>query len=302
MFANKTILVTGGSGSFGTAFSKYLLDKNVGKVIIFSRCWLKQKTLRDELGDPPNYRWFIGDVRDRDRLIRACKGVDIVLHCAAIKDLPTCEYNPSEAMLTNVTGTQNVIDACIECGVGKSILISTDKAVSPCNTYGTSKAMAERLWINANATAADDNIRFSVCRYGNVVGSAGSVVPVWKKMIEQGAKYLPVTDENCTRFWFPMQNAIILVVDSLRKMQGGEIFIPRIPSVKITDVARSFNRPYKITGIREGEKIHEELEPGYDSGSNPHFLTVEQIKETIGYDTCAQKVSNAIPLIVETLK
>ncbi len=282
MLKDKTILVTGMSGSFGTAFAHHIAKNPPKKLICFSRDWLKQKNLRDELGDPPFMRWFIGDVRDRDRLIRALKGVDIVLHCAAIKDLPTCEYNPSEAMLTNVTGTQNVIDACIECKVSKSILISTDKACNPINTYGTSKAMAEKLWINANATAADDNIRFSVCRYGNVVGSAGSVVPIFKKLIAEGAEYLPITDERMTRFWYPMESAISFVIDSLEKMQGGEIFIPRIPSIRIVDLAAAFGMPYRVVGIRPGEKIHEQLEPGYDSGSNPWFLTVEQIKETIG--------------------
>lgn len=282
MFANQTILVTGGSGSFGTAFSKYLLDKNVGKVIIFSRCWLKQKTLRDELGDPPNYRWFIGDVRDRDRLIRACKGVDIVLHAAAIKCIDACNYNPGEALNTNVTGTQNTIDACIECGVGKSILISTDKCVNAINTYGKTKALAESLWINANTTAATDNIRFSVCRYGNVVGSSGSILPVWKKLIADGAKELPVTHSDMTRYWLSMENAIKLVVDSIAQMQGGEIFKPTMPSVRIIDVAAAFKLPYKVVGIREGEKLSEEIEPGRDSSNNEWFLTVDEIRETIG--------------------
>ncbi|MFA5317462.1 MAG: SDR family NAD(P)-dependent oxidoreductase [Dehalococcoidales bacterium] len=281
-WSGKTILVTGGTGSFGTAFAKYLIPHHPKKLIIFSRDWLKQKNLRDELGEQPWIRYFIGDVRDRDRLIRAFKGTDIVVHSAAIKDLESCEYNPSECMYTNVTGTQNVIDAAIECKVSKSILISTDKAVNPCNTYGTSKAMAEKLWLNGNKYAADDNIRFSVCRYGNVVGSAGSVVPVWKKKIEQGAEWLPVTDEHMTRFWFKMDDVMRFVADSLERMQGGELFIPRLPSIRITDLAEAMGMPYKVVGIRPGEKIAEEMEPGYDSGSNEWFLTVEQIKETIG--------------------
>ena len=281
MFADKTVLITGGTGSFGTALSKYLAQCPPKKLIIFSRDWLKQKNLKDELGELPWVRYFIGDVRDKDRLLRAFKGVDTVIHAGAIKDLPTCEYNPSEAMLTNVTGTQNVIDACIECGVSKSILISTDKAVNPCNTYGKTKALAESLWINANKYAADDEIKFSVCRYGNVVNSAGSVVPIWRKMIDDGAKELPLTDERMSRYWFPMPEAINLVVDSLNKMQGGETFIPTMPSVWLKDVAAAFGKPYKIVGIREGEKLAEEIEPGRNSENNPWFLTVEQIRETI---------------------
>jgi len=277
---NKTILITGMTGSFGTAFSKYILSKKPQKIICFSRDWLKQKNLRDEMGDPSNVRWFIGDIRDKDRLIRAMKDVDYVVHAAAIKDLSSCEYNPSECMLTNVIGTQNVIDACIERRVKKSILISTDKCVSPINAYGTSKAMAEKLWIQGNKYAASESMAFSVCRYGNVIGSAGSVLPVWKKLIENGAKELPVTDERCTRFWFPMQDAIDLVLDSLENMKGGEIYIPHIPSIRIIDLATAFGLPYKVVGIRPGEKLHEELDQGYSSDKN-EFLTVEQIRETI---------------------
>jgi UDP-N-acetylglucosamine 4,6-dehydratase len=276
-----TILITGGTGSFGSAFIESLSINPIQKVICFSRCWLKQKTLRDEIGNPANHRWFIGDIRDKERLIRALKGVDIVIHAAAIKDLEACEYNPSEAMLTNVQGTQNVIDACIACGVKKAILISTDKAVNPINTYGTSKALAERLWLNANKYAANDDIKFSVCRYGNVVGSNGSVVPVFKKMIENGATVLPVTHPDMTRFWFKMQDAVDMVKVSAEKMKGGETFIPILPSVRIVDLCKALNMPYEIIGIREGEKIHETMGQEFDSGNNPWFLTVEEIRETI---------------------
>jgi UDP-N-acetylglucosamine 4,6-dehydratase len=282
MFKNKTILITGMTGSFGTAYSKFLLDQHPQKVICFSRCWQKQMNLRNELGNPSNYRWFIGDIRDKDRLLRALNGVDIVLHCAAIKDLESCEYNASEAMLTNVQGTQNVIDACIERKVNKCLFISTDKAVNPVNTYGTSKALAEKLWLGANKYAANDDIRFSICRYGNVVGSNGSIVPVWKKLIEQGVDELPVTHEEMTRFWFLMSDTVRFVTDSLEKMQGGELFIPKLPSIRIVDLAASFGMPYKVIGIRQGEKIHEEMEPGYSSGTNKWFLTVNEIKQTIG--------------------
>jgi UDP-N-acetylglucosamine 4,6-dehydratase len=285
---NKTILITGMTGSFGTAFSKYLFPFNPRKVICFSRDWLKQKNLRDELGDQQNFRWFIGDVRDKERLIRALKGVNIVVHAAAIKDLPSCEYNPDETMKTNVQGTQNVIDACIERKVSKCLFISTDKAVNPVNAYGASKALAEKLWINANKYAADDDIMFSVCRYGNVVGSNGSIIPVWKKLIAEGTTELPVTHPDCTRFWFPMQDAVRFVVESLDEMQGGEIFIPKLPSVRIVDIAAAFGMPYKIVGIRQGEKIHETMgqyrEDGtlIDSGNNDWFLTVNEIRKTIG--------------------
>lgn len=285
-WTNKTILITGMTGSFGTAFSKYL-GQSPKKVICFSRDWLKQKNLRDELRNPTNFRWFIGDVRDKDRLIRAMKDVDIVVHAAAIKDLESCEYNPQECLQTNVQGTQNVIDACIERKVSKCLFISTDKAVNPINTYGVSKAMAEKLWINANKYAASDDIRFSVCRYGNVWGSSGSIGPVWKKLIEQGATELPVTDERMTRFHFLMKDVVKFVDDSLNKMQGGEIFIPRLPSIRIVDLAAAFGIPYKVVGIREGEKLAETMgdykdDVLQDSSNNPWFLTVEEIIQTLG--------------------
>jgi UDP-N-acetylglucosamine 4,6-dehydratase len=280
-WTDKTILITGGTGSMGSAFAKYLIQYQPKKLIIFSRGWLAQKSMQDELGDLPFVRYFIGDVRDKDRLLRAFKDVDIVIHAAALKDLPTCEYNPTEAMQTNVVGVQNVIDAAIDCGVSKSLLISTDKSVAPCNTYGATKALAERLWLNANYTAAANDIRFSVCRYGNVFGSSGSVYPVWKKMIEQGAEYLPITNREMTRFHFMMNDVMKFVEDSIGKMQGGELFIPRLPSIRITDLAEAMDMPWKEVGIRQGEKIAEEMEPGYDSGSNPWFLTIDEIKETI---------------------
>jgi len=277
---NKTILITGLTGSFGTAFTKYLLAKNPKKLICFSRDWLKQQNLRNELGNPPNMRWFIGDVRDKDRLMKAFRGVDIVLHASAIKCLPTCQYNPFEALQTNVIGTQNVIDACIERGVKKCLFISTDKAVAPANTYGATKALAEHLWLNANMTAATDDIRFSVCRYGNVCGSSGSVVPIFKKLIAEGAEYLPITDERMTRFWMEMDKVLHFVEDSIESMQGNELFIPRLPSVLITDLCKALDMPYKIVGIRTGEKLHESLDIDYTSDNNV-FLSVDEIRETI---------------------
>lgn len=280
-WTNKTILVTGLTGSFGTAFAKYLLDKNPKKVICFSRDWQKQMNLRNEIGNPENYRWFIGDIRDKDRLKRAFKDVDIVLHCAAIKDLESCEYNPSEALATNVVGTQNIIDICIEQKVNKCLFISTDKACNAINTYGKTKALAESLWLGANKYAADDDIRFSVCRYGNVWGSNGSILPVFKKKITEGVEWLPITDERMTRFHFMMPDVCRFIEDSIIKMQGNELFIPRLPSIRIIDIAEAFNMPYKVIGIRQNEKIHEEMEPGYNSGDNDLFLTVEEIRQIL---------------------
>jgi len=280
-WSDKTVLITGGTGSMGSAFAKYLIQYQPKKLIIFSRGWLAQKSMQDELGDLPFVRYFIGDVRDKDRLMRAFKDVDIVIHAAALKDLPTCEYNPGEALFTNVIGTQNVIDACIDCGVSKSLFISTDKSVAPCNTYGATKALAERLWLNANKIAADDNIRFSVCRYGNVWNSSGSVLPIWLKMIKQGAEYLPVTDINMSRFIFKMEDVMRFVEDSIKNMQGGELYIPKLPSARIVDICEALNMSYEIIGIRPGEKIHEEMELGYDSGSNPWYLSVDDLRKMI---------------------
>lgn len=280
MFNDKSILITGGTGSLGTALCKHFQDDPPKRLIIFSTDWKKQEDLRNSLGDPSYMRWFIGNIRDQERLIMAFEDVDFVIHAAAIKSLEACENEPEEALKTNVIGTSNVINAAMSQGVRKVLLVSTDKAVNPINTYGVSKAMAEKLIINANNCVGWKNVRFSVVRYGNVVGSSNSIVPVWKKLIEQGAEYLPITDENMTRFWFPMIDACKFVIDSLERMQGREIFIPKIKSIKITDLAAAFGKPYKVIGIRKGEKLHEELDQGYNSRDN-EYLTVEEIRETI---------------------
>lgn len=280
MFNDKSILITGGTGSLGTALCKHFQKDPPKRLIIFSTDWKKQEDLRNDLGNPPHMRWFIGNVRDQERLNMALEDVDIVIHAAAIKSLEACENEPWEALKTNVIGTWNVIKAALERGVRKTLLISTDKACNPANTYGTSKAMAEKLIIDANNYIGWKNVRFSVVRYGNVIGSSNSVVPVWKKLIEQGAEYLPVTDENMSRFWYPMDDACKLIYDSLERMQGREIFIPKIKSIKITDLAAAFGMPYKVVGIRKGEKIYEELDQGYNSRDN-EFLAVEEIRETI---------------------
>lgn len=276
---SKAILITGGTGSFGSAFCRNIVKSDdYKKIIVFSTSWEKQTALRNELDNPKHMRWFIGNVRDYERLYQAFEGVDIVIHAAAIKCIVTCQNDPEEALKTNAIGTQNVIRAAINRNVNKVLLISTDKAVSPINTYGATKALAENLIINANNYKGAKDIRFSVCRYGNVVGSAGSVLPVWKKMMQEGVKSLPVTDERMTRFWFPMQEAIKFVLESLDKMQGGEIFIPEIASIRITDLAKALNMPYHIVGLRKGEKIHESLSMEYSSDKN-RFLSVEEIQK-----------------------
>jgi UDP-N-acetylglucosamine 4,6-dehydratase len=281
MFNDKSILITGGTGSLGTALCKLFQNDPPKRLIIFSTDWKKQEDLRNSLGNPPFMRWFIGNIRDQERLTMAFEDVDFVIHAAAIKSLEACENEPEEALKTNVIGTRNVINAALERSVRKTLLISTDKAVNPINTYGTCKAMAEKLIINANNCIGWKNVKFSVVRYGNVIGSSNSVVPMWEKLIEQGAEYLPVTDENMTRFWYPMNDACEFVIDSLERMQGREIFIPKIKSIKITDLAAAFGKPYKVIGIRKGEKLHEQLDQGYNSRDN-EYLTVEEIRETIG--------------------
>jgi UDP-N-acetylglucosamine 4,6-dehydratase len=281
MFNDKSILITGGTGSLGTALCKLFQNDPPKRLIIFSSGPEKQLDLKQEMGNPPWMRFFVGNVRDPDRLNMAFEDVDYVIHAAAIKFIDVCEKEPEETLKTNVIGTQNVISAALNQGVRKVLLISTDKAVNPINTYGTSKAMAERLIINANSLTGWKNIKFSVVRYGNVVGSRGSVVPVWRRLIEQGETELPVTHEEMTRFWYPMDDACRFVIDSLEKMQGREMFIPKIKSIKITDLAAAFGKPYKVVGIRKGEKLHEELDQGYNSRDN-EYLTVEEIKGTIG--------------------
>jgi len=282
MFKDKTVLITGGTGSFGSAFAKHFSANPPKKLIILSTGWERQETLRNELGNPSWARWFIGNVRDYERLYQAFEDVDIVIHAAAIKCIETCEKDPEEALKTNVIGTQNIIRAALNRTVGKVLLISTAKACESCNTYGASKAMAERLMINANNYKGSKDVRFSVVRYGNVVGSNGSVVPRFKKLIESGTKELPLTDERMTRYWMAMDKALELVISSILKMQGGEVFLPdSMPSIRIKDLCTALNMPYYIVGARPGEKIHESIDIGHNSGDNPYFLTVEEIRQSI---------------------
>ncbi|MFA5130465.1 MAG: SDR family NAD(P)-dependent oxidoreductase [Patescibacteria group bacterium] len=283
-FKNKSILITGGTGSLGTALCKRLLKQECKKIIVFSRDWQKQNELKEKLNDPPNMRWFIGDVRDLERLIMAFEMVDVVVHAAAIKCIDICEREPFEAKKTNIDGSENVILACLKRGVSKAILISTDKAVFPVNLYGLTKATAERLFIRANKLVGWKEIAFGVIRYGNVIGSNGSVVQKWRKCIESGEKELPLTDERMTRFWYRIEDAVEFILTSLDELKTGkgQIFIPNnIPSIYIKDLAKVFDMPYKIIGIRENEKLHEALDDGRTSDQNTRFLTVDEIRESL---------------------
>ena len=256
---NLTVLVTGGTGSFGKKFTEIMLrDYHPKKLIIFSRDELKQHEMRQRFDDPC-LRYFIGDVRDRDRLYRAMRGVDIVVHAAALKQVPSCEYNPFEAVKTNVLGAQNVIDAAIGCGVKKVMAISTDKAVNPVNLYGATKLCAEKMFIQGNAYSTAEEARFSCCRYGNVVGSRGSVVPVFLEQCKNGT--ITVTDPRMTRFWLTLEHGVCFVIRCIEQMHGGELFVPKIPSMKVMDLARVIapDCDIEFIGIRPGEKIHEVL-------------------------------------------
>lgn len=259
-FDEKIVLITGGTGSFGKKFITTLLKEHKpAKVIVYSRDELKQHEMRESGFNSPLLRYFIGDVRDRERLERALKGVDIVVHAAALKQVPACEYNPMEAIKTNITGTSNVIEAAIDTGVKRVLALSTDKAVNPVNLYGATKLAAEKLVVQSNAYAGNTITRLSCVRYGNVVGSRGSVVPVFLKQREKGM--ITITDERMTRFWITLDQGVHFVMDCIEQMQGGEVFVPKIPSMKITDLANAVAPGTKVDviGIRPGEKLHEVL-------------------------------------------
>ncbi len=261
-----TVLVTGGTGSFGKKFTEIMLKKyHPKKLIIFSRDELKQHEMRMSGFNDPSLRYFIGDVRDRERLFRAFNGVDVVIHAAALKQIPACEYNPFEAIQTNVMGAKNVIDAAIDRGVQKVMAISTDKAVNPVNLYGATKLCSEKLFIQSNSYAGAGGTRFSCCRYGNVLGSRGSVIPVFKEQRKTGT--LTVTDARMTRFWLTLENGVEFVVRCIEQLHGGEIFIPKIPSMAVLDLARVIAPECKIeyVGIRPGEKLHEVLVSEHDA-------------------------------------
>ena len=284
MLNNKTILITGGTGSFGKAFTKYVLTHyEPKKIIIYSRDEFKQFMMQNEFKEYlPKLRFFIGDVRDKDRLYRAFEGVDYVIHAAAMKQVPACEYNPNEAIKTNIHGAQNIIDAALDCGVKKVVALSTDKAVNPVNLYGGTKLVSDKLFIAANAYAGTKDICFSIVRYGNVAGSRGSVIPFFHKLIQNGATELPITDYRMTRFWISLEEGVKLVIKALEEAKGGETFISKIPSFKITDLAQAMLPGCKMpeVGIREGEKLHEIMVTVEDSLTtyeyDKHFIVYPQ--------------------------
>ena len=266
-FDGASVLITGGTGSLGKSLVEYLLkETQVRRIAIFSRDELKQQHLRIQFKDNPRLRWFLGDVRDLNRLKRAFHGVDYVIHAAALKQVDTGEYNPMEFVKTNVLGSQNVIDASIDAGVKRVVALSTDKASSPINLYGATKLTADKLFVAANNYSIAYGTTFSVVRYGNVMGSRGSVIPFFQEIAAQG-KPLPITDLRMTRFWISIESAVKFVIDSLEMMTGGELYVPKIPSMKIIDLARAVMPDAKLVeiGMRPGEKLHEEMISADDS-------------------------------------
>jgi len=332
MLNNRSILITGGTGSFGKKYIQTILHRyKPRRIVVYSRDELKQFEMQQTYNDPC-IRYFIGDVRDRERLVQAMKGVDYVIHAAALKQVPAAEYNPTECIKTNINGAENVVHAALHNKVKKVIALSTDKAANPINLYGATKLCSDKLFVAANNMAGGQDTRFAAVRYGNVVGSRGSVVPFFKKLIEDGTDHLPITDALMTRFWITLQDGVDFVLKNFKRMHGGEIFVPKIPSITITDLATSIapKLQQKIIGIRPGEKLHEIMCPKddshltvefqdhfvimpsikffkydvnytvneigehgqpveqgfeYNSGTNPHFLTVDEIKE---YDKKAE--------------
>jgi UDP-N-acetylglucosamine 4,6-dehydratase len=264
---NSSVLITGGTGSLGKELIRFFMENTkVRRIAIYSRDELKQHNLRNEIGRDGRLRWFIGDIRDLERLKRALHGVDFVIHAAALKQVDTGEYNPMEFIKTNILGSQNVIDASIEAGVKKVVALSTDKASSPINLYGATKLTADKLFVAANNYSHSYGTTFSVVRYGNVMGSRGSVIPFWKSLAEAG-RPLPITDLRMTRFWISIEQAVQFVMDSLEIMQGGELYVPRIPSMRIVDLACAVAPDTQLVeiGMRPGEKLHEEMISADDS-------------------------------------
>ncbi len=284
MLNNKSILITGGTGSFGQQFTKTILKRyKPKKIIIFSRDELKQYDMQQVLNNQC-MRYFIGDVRDPDRLHQAMRDVDFVIHAAALKQVPAAEYNPMECIKTNIYGAENVIRAAIEQKVSKVIALSTDKAANPINLYGATKLASDKLFVAANNMVGQGETRFSVVRYGNVVGSRGSVVHLFKKLIKEGAESIPITHEKMTRFWITLQQGVDFVLKNFTRMQGGEIFVPKLPSIRIVDLAKAYapEKPIEIVGIRPGEKLNEIMCPEDDSHLtiefDDHYLICPTIK------------------------
>ena len=285
MFDNKTILITGGTGSFGKQYVKSILQLyKPKKLIIYSRDELKQFEMA--LMYKANcMRYFIGDVRDKERLNQSMQGVDFVIHAAALKQVPAAEYNPMECIKTNIHGAENVVQAALANNVDKVIALSTDKAANPINLYGASKLASDKLFVAANNIVGARRTRFSVVRYGNVVGSRGSVVPYFQNLIDKGASHLPITDKRMTRFWITLEQGVDFVMKNFQRMRGGEIFVPKIPSVRIIDLASAMapGLPHKIIGIRPGEKVHEIMCPSDDSHLTLEFKNHYVMRPTITF-------------------
>ncbi len=289
LFDNKSILITGGTGSFGHKFVEAVLNQYSPKrVIIFSRDELKQYEMQ-QVFNASCMRYFIGDVRDYERVKQAFRDVDYVIHAAALKQVPAAEYNPMECIKTNIYGAENVIRACIDNKVQKIIALSTDKAANPINLYGATKLASDKLFVAANNMVGRQDTRFSVVRYGNVVGSRGSVVPLFEKMIAEGKDLLPITHPDMTRFWITLQQGVDFVLKNFERMLGGEIFVPKLPSVRITDLAQAMapEKKYQIVGIRPGEKLHEIMCPRDDSHLTIEFENHFVISPSIRYTSCS---------------
>ena len=301
MLNNKNILITGGTGSFGNLFVEMIIKKfNPKKLIIFSRDELKQSLMSQKF-PPKKYecmRYFIGDVRDLDRLTLAMQGVDYVVHAAALKQVSIAEYNPMECIKTNIGGAENVVKAALETNVSKIIALSTDKASDPINLYGATKLTSDKIFVSANNIVGDTRpTRFSVVRYGNVAGSRGSVIPIFKHLIDQGSKELPITDDKMTRFWITLSQAVEFVLKCFKRMQGGEIFVPKIPSIRVTDLAKAIGPKmnHKIIGLRPGEKLHEKMCSIHEAYLTLDFKDHYVIKPSINFfDYDIQYSKNAI--------
>ena len=279
MLNGKKILITGGTGSFGKKFTKKILENyDPEKIIIYSRDEYKQYLMQKQFEDYDNIRFFIGDVRDKDRLYRAFDGVDVVVHAAALKQVPAAEYNPLEAVKTNIQGASNIINAAIDRKVEKIVALSTDKAVNPINLYGATKLVSDKLFVAGNAYVGNKDTKFSVVRYGNVSGSRGSVIPFFKSLLDNGANKLPITDLRMTRFWITLDKAVDMVIKSLKEAQGGELYVRKCPSFKVTDLAEAMNHGAETedVGIRPGEKLHEVMVTNEDSRTtyeyDDHFI------------------------------
>ena len=293
---NKTIMITGGTGSFGQACTKFLLQCNPKKIIIFSRDELKQFEMFNKFNSS-KLRFFLGDVRDLKRLKLATKKVDILIHAAALKQVPAAEYNPMECIKTNIYGAENVISACIENNVKKIVALSTDKAANPVNLYGATKLCSDKLFVSANNLTGSANTKFAVVRYGNVIGTRGSVLPYFKSLIQKKVKSLPITDERMTRFWLTLDYGLKFVLNSIDMMQGGELFVPKTPSIKIIDLVRALDKKmkYHIVGMRPGEKLHEVLCPEDSARDTIEFKNYFLIRPSIDFTEGATnnyKISN----------